>query len=102
MVYKIFFFLIIFTVIFARYSFADAPDNATFQSQFPNYYKYAASLFGVTNAQNTTPTGNSCGHWNLYNPLHVNFGDPNCTFTKDKLYALLKQLDTQHGTHDAD
>lgn len=44
------------------------------------------------------PNNNTCGNsgYSRYmqiNPTHKNFGDPSCNMSKDKLYAIIKQLD---------
>lgn len=43
---------------------------------------------------------NTCGgKYNLSKlPEQKNFGDPNCTFTKDKLFTMLKQLDAKNAS----
>jgi hypothetical protein len=38
------------------------------------------------------PSANNCGHYSMKNPMGMNFGDPACDFSKDKLFTLLKQL----------
>jgi uncharacterized repeat protein (TIGR01451 family) len=41
---------------------------------------------------NIPPNQNNCGKWTFKTPLG-NYGDPECNFTKDDLFTLLKQLD---------
>ena len=107
MKYSIFLLLIIIAIISPIKVGAEIISNQTFQSQFPNYYNYAANIFGFhttgtsTNPVNIQPSQNNCGSYALYNPLQLNFGDPSCTFTKPKLLALLQQLDSVNHTNDA-
>jgi hypothetical protein len=48
---------------------------------------------------NTSPNGNTCGKYSLNNPMGKNFGDPNCNFTKDKLYSWLKTQDAANADY---
>lgn len=48
------------------------------------------------------PSSNNCKNANYtryirMTPLRKNFGDPQCNFTKSKLYTLLKQKDPKHA-----
>lgn len=45
------------------------------------------------------PSGNTCGgKYNIgNNPMRKNFGDPACTFSKDKLKVLLKKKDPERA-----
>ena len=53
-----------------------------------------AESAGPTDAISPTNTQKKqCDQYNLNNPLKKNFGDPNCDFTKDSLFKLLRQLD---------
>lgn len=45
---------------------------------------------------NTTTCG---GKYSLNNPMGKNFGDPDCNFTKDDLYSLLKQYDPENADY---
>ncbi len=51
----------------------------------------------ISGADYVTPSTNTCGRYNLSKTKGKNIGDPNCTFTKDKLYALLQQQDPKHA-----
>lgn len=52
---------------------------------------------GTSNGEYISPSSDNCsGKYNITsNPLHKNFGDPQCTFTKKKLFDLLMQLENQ-------
>lgn len=86
--------------------------NVTIETSNEGFIKTYADLINYQESSNTTtnnpePNDNTCNnHYNLNkNPLHKNFGDPNCEFVinpaaaKDKLLTLLKQkqLDPEHA-----
>lgn len=45
------------------------------------------------------PSQDTCGGTYILNNPYGNFGDPVCTFTKDQLYLLLKQLDPSNADY---
>jgi hypothetical protein len=53
----------------------------------------------VNAADNVPPSNNTCnGTYTFTSPEKTNFGDPNCTFTKDKLLNVLVGLDPTWAT----
>lgn len=54
----------------------------------------------VTDDPNAQPSQSTCGgKYSFDNPLGANFGDPACTFTKDKLYNTLMQNDPDNADY---
>jgi uncharacterized repeat protein (TIGR01451 family) len=60
----------------------------------------SATLIGATTSSTSAATNNNTTAVNTNNcnsnPLINNFGDPQCTFTKEKLAQLIQQKDPQH------
>jgi hypothetical protein len=59
-----------------------------------------SGLVNVGTQVGAPPNTNTCGgKYSLNNPMGKNFGDPNCDFTKDAFYNLLKQYDPANADY---
>lgn len=53
---------------------------------------------GAVSKEYIAPSDNNCGgKYNTSSPIGKNFGDPKCSFSKDKLHDLLKQVDSSNA-----
>ncbi len=78
------------------YTIRNLPSPTPTKKPTPTPTKTASNVGDV----NAAPNSNSCGgKYSFNNPIGLNFGDPACTFTKDKLYSLLKQHDSQNADY---
>lgn len=86
------------------WSLSDPANQAGFQiiirpNQTDTFFDYTVSARQIAGAGpiggGSTPTEDNCnGKYDLSaTPLGTNFGDPDCNFTKDGLYTMLKRLD---------
>lgn len=68
-------------------------------TEYKDYRVYARVAAGSGSGAGSSPSNDSCGgKYDLAStPIGANFGDPDCDFTKDNLYALLKQLDSNNA-----